>query len=126
MPTKTFVRAVLLVALLPTVALAQTDRFGTDRRLDNRRDEFGVSSRQAAHMCAGAAETALHGAGYTGVQVVGLKDIEHKPEGYVLSAWVSVSGGGASAEGKAKRGDFRCEIGRGSIVNLGFNGIPGV
>ncbi|WP_395331320.1 hypothetical protein WBP06_01935 [Novosphingobium sp. BL-8H] len=124
--------AAICAASFPTAALAQAVSAANDPRLNNQRDAFGVSSRQAAHMCLAAAEKALQAAGYTGVQVVGLKQIESKAEGYELEAWVSVSGGGPAwrgadgDKGGPLRGTVDCEVKRGSIVDLDFDDIPGV
>lgn len=119
--------AALVLALLPVAAFAQSDRSANDPRLDNRRDAFGVSSRQAAHMCAAAAEKALQGAAYKGVQIVGLKQIEHKDQGYALESWVSVSGGGPAGRGEGPlRGTLNCTVEQGKIAGLDFDGIPGV
>lgn len=115
-------------ALSAIAASAQADRLANDPRIDNRRDAFGISSRQAAHMCLAAAEKALQGAAYTGVQVVGLKEIERKAEGYEIEAWISVTGGGPTWRGDdgALRGSVECEVKRGKIVDLDFDDIPGV
>lgn len=114
--------------LFAAAASAQADRLANDNRIDNKRDAFGVSSRQAAHMCFAAAEKALQGAGYKGVQVVGLKEAERKAEGYEIEAWVSVTGGGPAWRGDdgALRGSVDCEVKRGKIVDLDFDDIPGV
>lgn len=122
----------ILAISLPGSAYAQADRLASDPRLSNQRDAFGVSSRQAAHMCFAAAEKALKGAGYEGVQVVGLKEVEAKAEGYELEAWVSVSGGGPAwrgtdgDKGGPLRGTVDCEVKQGNIVDLDFDDIPGV
>lgn len=117
----------LVTAAVPAAAFAQGDRFARDPRLDNQRDAYGVSSRQAAHMCAAAAEKALQGAAYKGVQVVGLKQVERKAEGYEIEAWISVSGGGPAGRGDGPlRGALECEIARGKIADMDFDGIPGV
>lgn len=115
-------------ALFAIPALAQADRFANDARIDNKRDAFGISSRQAAHMCFAAAEKALQGADYKGVQMVGLKEVERKAEGYEIEVWVSVSGGGPAWRGDdgALRGSVDCEVKRGKIVDLDFDDIPGV
>jgi len=107
--------------------LAQTDRFAADPRLDNKPDAYGVSSRQAAHKCVAAAEDAAKTAKFTGVDVIGLKSVERKPEGYEIEGWVRVGGGGPAWRDNAPaRGSFECEIVRGRIVDLGFDDVPGL
>ena len=107
--------------------LAQTDRFAADPRLDNKPDAYGVSSRQAGHKCVAAAEDAAKTAKFTGVDVIGLKSVERKPEGYEIEGWVRVGGGGpAWRDNTPARGSFECKIVRGRIVDLGFDDVPGL
>lgn len=108
-------------------ALAQNDRFAADPRLNNKSDAYGVSSRQAAHKCVAAAEQAAKAAGFTGIEVIGIKSVEGKPDGYEIEGWVRVGGGGpAWRENVPARGSFECEIARGRIVDLDFDEIPGL
>lgn len=108
-------------------AIAQADRFAADPRLDNKADSYGVSSRQAAHKCVAAAEDAAKTARFTGVEVIGIKTVERKSDGYEIEGWIRVSGGGPEWRDNAPaRGSFECEISRGKIVDLDFDEISGL
>lgn len=109
------------------------DYRGYDDRYDRRYDNRGYNGydrgygRAAIEQCVQAAENNARRAGYRYSNVTQIRDVNSTRYGARIKGRIDVqSGYGGYGRQRGDSGNFTCDVSRGRVVGLSYNGIRGL
>ena len=108
-----------------------------DRRNDRYRNDYyrhNGNPRRAIDKCVRVAENQARRAGYRYANVVDISNVRDTRRGWNIHGRIEVDGqrgyrdrrGYRGYNNRADRGSFRCQIRRGRVVDVDYNGIRGL
>ncbi len=134
--------AVILGGIAAIASSVGRDRYDRYDRYDDRyRDRYDYrdnyrrgSARQAVDRCVRAAEQDAGRYTYGRANVMQIRDVDRKRNGYRVKGSIAVRDGYASRRGSRYRGDrrgydtgrFTCDIRNGRIVDMNYRGLRGL
>ena len=108
------------------------DRDRDHRGFDNRWGYRGGHGERAVQRCVNAVEREAQRAGYRFARVTEIRDVDRERRGWEIEGRIEVGGfdrfdrRGWRGRDRFDRGRFSCDIRRGQIVDIDFNGVRGL